>query len=202
MIDPENRPTFRGYKRLNGKVGTRNYIGILTSVNCSATAAKNIAQAFTDEKLSKYPNVDGVVSFTHGTGCGMADSGDGFDALQRVLMGYIQHPNLAGILLIGLGCEANQIKFLLDAYNLKENPLFKTMTLQDMGGLRKTIKEGIKCIETMLPVINEIERTYQSVEHLSVALQCGGSDAWSGITSNPSLGHAEILLLKMVALQY
>ena len=196
MIDPENRPTFSGYKRLDGKVGTRNYIGILTSVNCSATAAKNIAQAFTDEKLSKYTNVDGVVSFTHGTGCGMADSGDGFDALQRVLMGYIQHPNLAGILLIGLGCEANQIKFLLDAYNLKENPLFKTMTLQDMGGLRKTIKEGIKCIETMLPVINEIERTDQSVEHLSVALQCGGSDAWSGITSNPSLGHAADLIVK------
>ena len=196
MIEPENRPKFRGYKRLNGKVGTRNYIGILTSVNCSATAAKNIAQVFTEEKLSKFPNVDGVVSFTHGTGCGMADSGDGFDALQRVLMGYIQHPNLAGILLIGLGCEANQIKFLLDAYNLRENSLFKTMTLQDMGGLRKTIKEGIKCIETMLPVINKIKRTDQSVEHLSVALQCGGSDAWSGITSNPSLGHAADLIVK------
>jgi altronate hydrolase len=114
MIEPDMRPSFKGYKRPNGKVGTRNYIGILTSVNCSATAARNIADVFSEERLSKYPNVDGVVSFTHGTGCGMADSGDGFDALQRVLLGYIQHPNLAGILLIGLGCEANQIKFLLD----------------------------------------------------------------------------------------
>ena len=158
MIEPEKRPTFKGYKRRNGKVGTRNYIGILTSVNCSATAAKNIAEFFTDEKLSAYPNVDGVVSFTHGTGCGMADSGDGFDALQRVLLGYIQHPNLAGILLIGLGCEANQIKFLLDAFDLRENPFFKTMTLQDMGGLRNTIKAGISCVQDMLTDVNSIER--------------------------------------------
>ena len=126
----------------------------------------------------------------------MADSGDGFDALQRVLLGYIQHPNLAGILLIGLGCEANQIKFLLDAFDLHENPFFKTMTLQEMGGLRKTIDAGVKCIEKMLPEVNAIERTDQSVEHLSVALQCGGSDAWSGITSNPSLGHAADLIVK------
>jgi altronate hydrolase len=196
MIEPANRPTFKGYKRPNGKVGTRNYIGILTSVNCSATAARNIANIFTDEKLAQYPNVDGVVSFTHGTGCGMADSGDGFDALQRVLLGYIQHPNLAGILLIGLGCEANQIKFLLDAFNLNENSFFHTMTLQEMGGLRKTIDAGVNCVEKMLPEVNAIERTDQSVEHLSVALQCGGSDAWSGITSNPSLGHAADLIVK------
>ena len=190
---PENqRPTFDGFKRPNGQVGTRNYIGILTSVNCSATAARNIANAFDDKILSEYPNVDGVVSFTHGTGCGMADSGDGFEALQRVLLGYIQHPNLAGVLLIGLGCEANQIKFLLDAYNLNENPFFQTMTIQEMGGLRKTIEEGIKRIHAMLPEINQLQRSAQSVEHLSLALQCGGSDAWSGITSNPALGHAAV----------
>ena len=196
MIEPKNRLMFKGYKRSNGKVGTRNYIGILTSVNCSATAAKNIAEAFTQDRLKSFPNVDGVISFTHGSGCGSNFSGDGFEALQRVLLGYIQHPNLAGILLIGLGCEANQIKFLLDAYNLRENPFFKTMTLQDMGGLRKTITEGIKCIEGMLPSINNMERSDQSVEHLNVALQCGGSDAWSGITSNPSLGFAADLIVK------
>ena len=126
----------------------------------------------------------------------MADSGDGFEALQRVLLGYIQHPNLAGVLLIGLGCEANQIKFLLDAYNLNENPFFQTMTIQEMGGLRKTIEEGIKRIHSMLPEINQLKRSPQSVEHLSLALQCGGSDAWSGITSNPALGHAADLLVK------
>ena len=188
FVPESQRPTFDGFKRPNGQVGTRNYIGILTSVNCSATAARNIANAFDDNILSQYPNVDGVVSFTHGTGCGMADSGDGFEALQRVLLGYIQHPNLAGVLLIGLGCEANQIKFLLDAYNLNENPFFQTMTIQEMGGLRKTIEEGIKRIHSMLPEINQLKRSPQSVEHLSLALQCGGSDAWSGITSNPALG--------------
>ena len=196
FVPESQRPTFDGFKRPNGQVGTRNYIGILTSVNCSATAARNIANAFDDNILSQYPNVDGVVSFTHGTGCGMADSGDGFEALQRVLLGYIQHPNLAGVLLIGLGCEANQIKFLLDAYNLNENPFFQTMTIQEMGGLRKTIEEGIKRIHSMLPEINQLKRSAQSVEHLSLALQCGGSDAWSGITSNPALGHAADLLVK------
>ncbi len=190
------RPKFSGFKRSNGQVGTRNFVGILTSVNCSATAARNIADAFDERVLSHYPNVDGVISFTHGTGCGMADSGDGFEALQRVLLGYIQHPNLAGVLLIGLGCEANQIKFLLDAYNLNENPFFQTMTIQEVGGLRKTIEEGIKRINIMLPEINKLERSSQSVEHLTLALQCGGSDAWSGITSNPALGYAADLLIK------
>ena len=175
---PENdRPIFDGYKRHDGQVGTRNYIGVLTSVNCSATAARNIANVFDEKKLSEFPNIDGVVSFTHGTGCGMASEGDGFEALQRVLLGYIQHPNLAGVLLIGLGCEANQIKFLLDAFNLKHNPFFQTMTIQEMGGLRKTIEEGIKRIEIMLPEVNKLERSPQSVEHLSLALQCGGSDS-------------------------
>ena len=194
---PENdRPVFNGYKRHDGQVGTRNYIGVLTSVNCSATAARNITNVFDEKKLAEFPNIDGVVSFTHGTGCGMASEGDGFEALQRVLLGYIQHPNLAGVLLIGLGCEANQIKFLLDAFNLKQNPFFQTMTIQEMGGLRKTIEEGIKRIETMLPEVNKLERSPQSVEHLSLALQCGGSDAWSGITSNPALGYAADLLVK------
>ena len=98
--------------------------------------------------------------------------------------------------MIGLGGEANQIKFLLDAFNLNENPFFQTMTIQEMGGLRKTIEEGIKRVEKMLPEVNKLERSPQSVEHLSLALQCGGSDAWSGITSNPALGYAADLLVK------
>ena len=196
FISKHARPSFNGYMRHDGQVGTRNYIGILTSVNCSATAARNIANAFDQNILEQYPNVDGVISFTHGTGCGMASEGDGFEALQRVLLGYIQHPNLAGVLLIGLGCEANQIKFLMDAFNLNENPFFQTMTIQEMGGLRKTIEEGIKRVEKMLPEVNKLQRSLQSVEHLSLALQCGGSDAWSGITSNPALGNAADLLVK------
>ena len=190
------RPSFKGFKRQNGQVGTRNYIGVLTSVNCSATAAKNIASFFDQKKLRKYPNIDGVVSFTHGTGCGMPSSGEGFEALQRVLMGYIQHPNLAGVLLIGLGCEANQISFLLDTYQLNEKPFFQTITIQEAGGLRQTIDQGIRLIEEMLPKINRFERSPQSIEHISLALQCGGSDAWSGVTANPALGYTADLLIK------
>ncbi|MEM6372285.1 MAG: UxaA family hydrolase, partial [Pseudomonadota bacterium] len=106
---PVSGDTFTGYRRDNGSVGTRNYIAIVTSVNCSATAARMIAAHFTPEVLADYPNVDGVVAFVHGTGCGMADSGDGFEALQRVMWGYARHPNNAAVLMVGLGCEMNQI---------------------------------------------------------------------------------------------
>ncbi|MEH6725243.1 MAG: UxaA family hydrolase, partial [Hyphomicrobiales bacterium] len=122
---PESaRDTFMGYKRANGKVGTRNYIAILTSVNCSATAARRIAQAFGPEELAAYPNVDGVVAFVHGTGCGMAGDGEGFDALQRVMWGYARHANHAGVLMVGLGCEINQIDWLLEAMGIQSGPLF------------------------------------------------------------------------------
>jgi len=196
LVPKNSRTSFNGYKRQNNQVGTRNYIGILTTVNCSATAAKNIASFFDKQKLLEFSNVDGVIAFTHGTGCGMPSSGEGFEALQRVLLGYIQHPNLAGVLLIGLGCESNQIKFLLDSYNLSQNPFFQTMTIQEMGGLRQTIEEGVKRVEQMLPEINKIERSNQSIEHISLALQCGGSDSWSGITANPALGYTADLLVK------
>lgn len=112
--------TFMGYRRESGRVGTRNYIAVLTSVNCSATAARKIAAAFGPEEMAKYPNVDGVVAFVHGTGCGMAGDGDGFEALQRVMWGYARHPNHAGVLMVGLGCEMNQIDWLLEAYGLKK----------------------------------------------------------------------------------
>ena len=190
MVSETSRDTFMGYRRPNGQVGTRNYIGVLTSVNCSATAARMIADAFGPEELAQYPNVDGVVAFVHGTGCGMADSGDGFDALQRVMWGYATHPNHAGILMVGLGCEMNQIDWLLEAYGLKHGPLFQTMNIQDVAGLAKTVEIGIEKIREMLPVANNIEREPCPVSELTVALQCGGSDAWSGITANPALGNA------------
>ena len=115
FVPESERDTFMGYRRENGKVGTRNYIGILTSVNCSATAARMIASAFGPEEMADYPNVDGVVAFVHGTGCGMAGQGEGFEALQRVLWGYARNPNHAGIVMVGLGCEMNQIDWLLEA---------------------------------------------------------------------------------------
>ncbi|MDP7375071.1 MAG: UxaA family hydrolase, partial [Alphaproteobacteria bacterium] len=189
------RDTFMGYRRENGKVGTRNYIGILTSVNCSATAARMIASAFGPEEMANYPNVDGVVAFVHGTGCGMAGQGEGFDALQRVLWGYARNPNHAGIVMVGLGCEMNQIDWLLEAYGLKQGPLFKAMNIQDTEGLAKTVETGIKMVRAMLPEANKCQREPCPVSELMVALQCGGSDALSGITANPALGYACDLLV-------
>jgi altronate hydrolase len=194
---PADTPdTFMGYRRATGRVGTRNYIAVLTSVNCSATAARKIAEHFADEKLAAYPNVDGVVAFVHGTGCGMAGQGsEGFEALQRVMWGYARNPNVGGVLMAGLGCEMNQIDWLVEAYGLTPGPLFQSMNIQDVGGLRKCVELGIKKIEAMLPVVNEATRTECPASDLMVALQCGGSDAWSGITANPAVGHACDLLV-------
>ena len=194
--EPAVRDTFRGYRRPNGKVGTRNFIAILTSVNCSATAARKIAAHFTEEKLAAYPNVDGVVAFVHGTGCGMASNGEGFETLQRVMWGYARNPNVGGVLMAGLGCEANQIDWLIEAFGLTPGPLFQTMNIQDVGGLRKTVEAGIAKVEAMLPLVNAFERSECPVSELMVGLQCGGSDAWSGITANPALGYASDLLVQ------
>ncbi|WP_428928081.1 UxaA family hydrolase [Marinibacterium sp. SX1] len=194
-VAPATTPdTFMGYRRENGAVGTRNYIAIVTSVNCSATAARRIADAFGPDELADYPNVDGVVAFVHGTGCGMGGNGEGFEALQRVMWGYAKHPNHGGVIMVGLGCEMNQIDWLLEAYGLKQGPLFQTMNIQGVAGLRKTIEMGIDKVRAMLPVVNEARREPCPASSLKVALQCGGSDAWSGITANPALGYACDLL--------
>lgn len=186
--------TFRGYRRDNGRVGTRNFIAVITSVNCSATAARRIADAFGPEELAQYPNVDGVAAFVHGTGCGMAGDGEGFEALQRVMWGYAGHPNNAGVLMVGLGCEMNQIDWLVEAWGIKTGPMFQTMNIQSMAGLQKTIDIGIQKVRAMLPIANKAQRSECPVSELTVALQCGGSDAWSGITANPALGYACDLL--------
>ena len=195
VVPDPSSDTFMGYRRDNGKVGTRNYIGILTSVNCSATAARMIASAFGPEEMANYPNVDGVVAFVHGTGCGMAGQGEGFDALQRVLWGYARNPNHAGIVMVGLGCEMNQIDWLLEAYGLKQGPLFKAMNIQDTEGFAKTVETGIEMVRAILPEANKCQREPCPVSELMVALQCGGSDALSGITANPALGYACDLLV-------
>ena len=195
-VPEAERATFNGFLRENGKAGTRNFIGVLSTVNCSATVAHFIADTFPPEELARYPNVDGIVALTHGTGCGMADRGDGFDALQRTLWGYARHPNFAGILMVGLGCEVNQIDFLLDAYQIKRGPHFQTMTMQGTGGTRKTVHAAQNIIREMLPDANAATRSPVPASQLSVALQCGGSDAYSGITANPALGAACDLLVR------
>ena len=191
----EKQDTFMGFRRSNGKVGTRNYIAVLTSVNCSATAARKIADAFGPEELADYPNVDGVVAFVHGTGCGMGGDGEGYQALQRVMWGYARHPNHGGVVMVGLGCEINQIDWLLEAFGIEQGPLFQAMNIQDVAGLAKTVELGIEKVRSMLPEVNKAVREPCPVSELTVALQCGGSDAWSGITANPAVGYACDLLV-------
>ncbi len=197
LLPPEARATFQGYRRANGKAGTRNYIGVLTSVNCSASVARFMAEAVTRSGiLEQYPNIDGVVSFVHGTGCGLADKGEGYDALERTQWGYAGHPNLAAALVVGLGCEVFQISRLKDKYGLVEGDNFRTMTIQDTGGTKKTIEAGVARIKEMLPRANNVKRETISASELTLALQCGGSDGYSGITANPALGAAVDTLVR------
>ena len=191
------RATFDGYVRANGRVGTRNYIGILTSVNCSATVARYIADQFNrGDTLKDYANVDGVAAFVHSTGCGMAGAGDGYMNLQRTLWGYASHPNFAAVVMVGLGCEVAQLSYLLDMYGIKPGPHFQVMTIQDSGGTRKSVERGVARIKEMLPDANRTGRQTVSAEHITLALQCGGSDGYSGITANPALGAASDLLVR------
>ena len=185
-----NTATFEGIVRSDGRVATRNYIGILTSVNCSATVARGIADAFRKEAITEYPNVDDVVAFTFNGGCCIDSKGEGIKLLRRTLAGYARHENFAGLLMVGLGCETNQIATLCDEYQLSESDLFRTFTIQDTGGTAKTIAKGIDIVKEMLPAANRVTRQTVPASHLTVALQCGGSDGYSGITANPALGAA------------
>ena len=197
VLPPELRATFQGYVRPNGKTGTRNYVGILTSVNCSATVAKLIAEEVNrSEVLRNFPAIDGVVSFVHGTGCGMASKGEQFDVLGRTQWEYATHPNLGAALMVGLGCETFQIDRLKNEYGLVEGDHFQTMTIQATGGTRKTVAEGVERIKAMLPVAARAARETRPASEVVLALQCGGSDGYSGITANPSLGAAVDLLVK------
>jgi altronate hydrolase len=188
--------TFDGIIRPDGRVATRNYIGVISSVNCSASVCRFIADAFRDEALKDFPNVDGVVPITHGTGCGMAGQGEGFEYLLNTIDGYARHPNFGGVLLIGLGCEVMQIDSVLKGGSLKEGPFLHAMTIQDTGGIRSTVDRGISLIRDMLPELNKIERQPVPASQLILGLQCGGSDGYSGITANPALGIASDLLVR------
>ena len=185
--------TFRGIVRDDGRVATRNYVGILSSVNCSATVVRAIADQFRrdvfPQALADYPNVDGVVALTHGTGCGM-DMGDAMTVLRRTLGGYAKHANFGAVLVIGLGCEANQITALIGAEGLQEGERLRTYNMQDVGGTAKAIARGVALIREMLPTVNRVSRQEVPASHLTLGLQCGGSDGYSGITANPALGNA------------
>ena len=182
--------TFMGIVRPDGRVATRNYIGILSTVNCSATVAHGIADTFKGAALAQFANVDGVVALTHGSGCGMDVQGESMQVLRRTLGGYAKHANFAGVLIVGLGCEANQINALLGAEALSEGPLLRTFSIQDTGGTAKAIAKGVAMVNEMLPHANDVTRSSVPASHLVLGLQCGGSDGYSGITANPALGAA------------
>jgi altronate hydrolase len=197
FVPESERATFQGIVRPDGKVATRNYLGILTSVNCSATAAKMIADQFRRPGLlDEFPNVDGVVALTHGTGCGMADDGEGIAVLRRTLAGYAEHPNFAGFLMLGLGCEVNQIRGVSEGWRLDPSRPVATMTIQEQGGTVATVRAGVEALKAMLPQANEVTRQTVPVSELVLGLNCGGSDAYSGITANPALGAAVDILVR------
>lgn len=186
--------TFEGIVRHDGRVATRNYIGVLTSVNCSATAARAIADHFRrdirPESLEPFPNVDGVVALTHGMGCATASDGEELRVLRRTLGGYARHANFAAVLIVGLGCETNQIQGLVAQEGLAEGAALRTFSIQDTGGTARTVARGIEIVREMLPAANRVVRRPVPARHLVVGLQCGGSDGYSGISANPALGAA------------
>ena len=192
--------TFEGIVREDGRVATRNYIGVLTSVNCSATAARAIADYFRrdvrPQALADFPNVDGVVALTHGMGCATASDGEELHVLRRTLAGYAQHPNFAAVLVVGLGCETNQIQGLMAQEGLLDSDKLVGFNIQDTGGTAKTVAKGIALIQAMLPQANRVKRQPVALKHLTVGLQCGGSDGYSGISANPALGAAVDLLVQ------
>ena len=196
LLPEAERATFQGFRRADGRAGTRNYLAILTSVNCSASVARFMAKEVERSGiLAQYPNVDGVIALVHGTGCGMADKGPGFEALKRTQWGYATNPNIAGVLLVGLGCEVFQIGRMKAEYGIAEGDRFRTMTIQDTGGTKKTVEQGVARLAEMMPAANAARRETISASELVLALQCGGSDGYSGITANPALGVAADILV-------
>jgi len=187
--------TFMGFKRPNGKVGTRNYIAVISSVNCSATVTRAIANHFSREKLAAFPNVDGVIALPHPLGCGVNVNGEGMQILRRTMVGFARHPNFAGVLFVGLGCEQNQIAPLVEMIGQHEPGMLQHVIMQVEGGTSAAIRKGIALVEEMLPQANQYQREEASVSNLIVGLNCGGSDGYSGITANPALGGASDLLV-------
>jgi altronate dehydratase len=196
FTDSDNGATFNGYVRKNGRVGTRNYIGVLSTVNCSASVSHFIADACNKTLAHRFDNIDGVVGLSHGAGCCMTIGGEGLAILQRTMAGFAQNPNFGGILVVGLGCEVNLVTTFMETMQLSESPLLKTLNIQDLGGTRQTITRALEVLETMMPLVASARREPVSAEHLTLGLECGGSDAYSGITSNPALGAAADLLVQ------
>jgi len=196
FVSEEEQVFFQGIVRADGQVATRNYIGVIATANCSSSVARFIADAFDKETLGGFPNVDGVVSVVHGSGCGLADYGEGIEFLQRTLTGWAHHPNFAGIVMVGLGCEINQVADVAGKMDLTPDMMFRTLDIQTSGGTKRSIHAGVEAVREMLPEANRVERRPVPASHLVLGLECGGSDGLSGITANPALGVASDLIVQ------
>ncbi|MCA9063574.1 MAG: altronate dehydratase [Planctomycetaceae bacterium] len=203
---PVERPrTFPGYRRPDGSVGTRNYIALISTVNCSATAARYVADELRRTELSDYPNIDGIIPLVHKGGCAFSFDGEDHQQLNRTLAGFARHPNIGARLVLGLGCETAQAGHLQAQHQLvqldmpgqaaeqEHNPL--VLNIQDVGGVRKTVDRAVGILRDLLPLANQVERVEIPLSELKVGLECGGSDGNSGITANPALGYASDLLV-------
>jgi altronate hydrolase len=197
ILPRAEQATFEGFLRANGRAGTRNYVGILTSVNCSTTVAGFIAREIERSGiLDDYPNIDGIVALKQANGCVIDYRGVIFDTLKKTTWGYASNPNMGGVVMVGLGCEGFQIPRFKEAYGIQESETFRTMTIQEVGGTRKTVDAGVEAVRAMLPTVNAAQRQTLPASMLTLALQCGGSDGYSGITANPALGIAADILVR------
>ena len=196
ILPADQRASFMGIRRDNGQIGTRNYIGLFVTVNCSATVARKIGNYFDEERLEEWPNVDGVVPFIHDSGCGMEMTGEPMDLLRRTLAGYIRHPNMAGAVVLALGCERNNLAQFFEEQSLAEGKMLKTVTMQALGGTARAIAAGKTAVRDMLDAANKVHREPCSAEHITVGMQCGGSDGLSGLSANPGLGAAADILVR------
>lgn len=193
-----NRPQlyFDGFKRADDRVGTRNYIALVATVNCSASVIRRAAvEIEASGMLTQYSNIDGVVALAHGTGCGMAAGGRGYDILERVLWGHATHPNVGATVFVGLGCEVMQVARMRSHFGDAGTDRFHTLTIQEAGGTLATISAIKAHVADIAPQVNLATRSSQPMSALRVALQCGGSDGFSGITANPALGIASDLIV-------
>ncbi len=205
---PDRPRTFQGFLRPDGRVGTRNYIAVISTVNCSASTSKYVADRFRDGHWkTEFPNVDGIFAITHKGGCGLPFEGPDHEQLQRVLAGFAHHPNVAAYVLIGLGCEVGFASHLVESKDLvlldssngngrrEASPHHRgdrprVLNIQEEGGIAKTVEAGVDAVKRLLPVANAWKRTVQPASKLVVGLECGGSDGNSGVTANPALGVA------------
>ena len=189
--EPVDTPaTFLGFRRPDGRAGTRNFLAVIASVNCSATVVRAIAAHFSPQRLAAYPNVDGVIALPHPLGCGINTRSEGMQNLVRTMVGFARHPNFAGVLLVGLGCEQNQIAPFFGDIHGRAPGMLRQITMQQEGGTQAAIRRGIAEISAMLESANACRREPVPVSELIVGLKCGGSDGYSGITANPALGVA------------